>query len=76
MAKIYERVGGIVYEREFGGQVRTVVSGGTCGPMSDTLLWSEIKKAAETNPALQEAVDRVKVLYYLSKDHGNSKKTT
>jgi len=36
-------------------------------------LWGDIHRAALTNPALQEALERVKVIYYLSKDNGRSK---
>jgi len=36
-------------------------------------LWGNIRRAAITNTALQEAMERVKVIYYLSKDNGNSK---
>jgi hypothetical protein len=36
----------------------------------DSKLWGEIRRAAKTNTALQEAIDRVKILYHLSKDHG------
>jgi hypothetical protein len=36
-------------------------------------LWSNIRRAAITNIALQEAMERVKIIYYLSKDNGNSK---
>lgn len=35
--------------------------------------WQEIVRAAETNVALKKALDRVKITYNLSKDHGNSK---
>jgi hypothetical protein len=35
-------------------------------------LWADIRKIAEHNTALQEALERVKVLYYLSKDNGNT----
>lgn len=35
--------------------------------------WQEIVRAAETNSALKKAIDRVKITYNLSKDHGNSK---
>jgi len=35
--------------------------------------WQEIVRAAETNAALKKAIDRVKITYNLSKDHGNSK---
>lgn len=34
----------------------------------DHVLWNEIRQAAKTNPALQKAMDRVKLLYRLSKD--------
>jgi len=36
-------------------------------------LWGNIRRAAITNIALQEAMERVKIIYYLSKDNGNSK---
>jgi hypothetical protein len=36
-------------------------------------LWRNIHRAALTNLTLQEALERVKVIYYLSKDNGNSK---
>lgn len=35
----------------------------------DHILWNEIRQAAKTNPALQKAMDRVKLLYRLSKDN-------
>jgi len=34
--------------------------------------WNEILKASEGNEALQKAIERVKILYYLSKEDGNS----
>ena len=33
-------------------------------------MWGEIRRMAKTNPTLQEAIERVKVLYYLSKENG------
>lgn len=33
-------------------------------------LWGEIRREARTNPALQSALDRVKILYHLSKTDG------
>lgn len=74
---IYERAEGIIYAREFGADPadRFVVgyeSGQDYDPMrhiiKENQLWNEIRQAAQTNPALQEALDRVKVLYELSKD--------
>jgi hypothetical protein len=76
---IYERADGIVYAREFGAdpQDRFVV-GYESGKDYDTVqaldsikedkMWSEIRLAAKTNLALQEALERVKVIYELSKD--------
>jgi hypothetical protein len=74
---IYERADGIVYAREMGAdpQKRFVVgyeSGKDYDPVRNSIkenqLWHEISLAAETNPALQEAMDRVKVIYELSKE--------
>ena len=31
-------------------------------------LWGNIRRAAKTNPTLQEAIERVKILYHLSKE--------
>jgi hypothetical protein len=33
-------------------------------------LWGNIRRAAKTNSTLQEALDRVKILYHLSKEDG------
>ena len=35
----------------------------------ESKLWGNIHQAAKTNPALQEALDRVKVTYYLTADY-------
>jgi hypothetical protein len=74
---IYERVGGTVYSRESGKLERTVV-GQHLDPFAENLtldyeletVWKDIIKESRTNPTLQAAVDRVKLLYHLSKDHG------
>jgi hypothetical protein len=78
---IYERVDNKVYAREFGSNERTIV-GYDYDPkdfetykriaedyLEDT-LWQDIREEAETNPTLQEALERVKILYHLSKDNG------
>ena len=31
-------------------------------------LWGEIRRMAKTNPTLQAAIERVKIIYHLSKD--------
>ena len=74
---IYERVGGTVYSRESGKLERTVI-GQHLDPFAETLtldyeletVWKDIIKESRTNSTLQEAIDRVKILYHLSKDHG------
>jgi hypothetical protein len=37
--------------------------------LQESKLWGEIRRAAQTNPTLQEALERVKILYHLSKDN-------
>ena len=79
---IYERAEGIVYAREFGADpsTRQVVgyeSGTDYDPVSghkidhkrlmEDKLWGNIRRAAETNPTLQDALERVIVIYNLSK---------
>jgi hypothetical protein len=76
---IYERVDNVVYSREAGADpsTRTEV-GWDYDPRTsdgrplrdhimDSKLWGNIHRAAKDNPLLQEALDRVKILYELSK---------
>ena len=80
---IYERADGVTYTREFGKTERKEIGWDydartTDGrPLHDHImeskLWGEIRREAETNPSLQEALDRVKVLYYLIKEDGDKK---
>ena len=77
---IYERNDGVVYAREMGADPRErFVVGYESGKDYDSLnqginkykedaLWQEIRRTADTKPALQEALQRVKVLYELIKD--------
>ena len=39
----------------------------------DSKLWGEIHRAAKDNPTLQRAIDRVKIIYYLSKEDKKDK---
>ena len=71
---IYEHVGGITYAREFGQTQRRVVgldldSASHSDQALEIAEWVDILAAAKASPALQDAVDRVKVLYNLSKPH-------
>jgi hypothetical protein len=76
---IYERVGDEIYARESGAAERTLVGYDqkydprtTDGrPLRELLLedklWGNIRRAACTNPALQDALDRAIMIYNLSK---------
>jgi len=84
---IHERVGKVVYSREFGADpsTRQVVgwdydkdepmfdprtSDGRSlhDHVTESKMWWEIHQMAKTNPTLQAALERVKILYHLSKD--------
>ena len=74
---IYEHADGITYAREFGAPAverfeigRTYERQEKDTKLESTFLWSEITLAARSNPALQEAIDRVKIIYHLSKNDG------
>lgn len=73
---IYERADGIVYAREFGADPRDrFVVGYESSSEFDTVrnsikdnqLWHEIRRAAETNPTLKDALDRCVEIYSLIK---------
>ena len=40
--------------------------------MAENQLWQEIRKAAKTNTTLQEEMNRVILLYHLSKNNGEN----
>ena len=77
---IYERVDGAVYSRESGSSERKLVGynykrdpldhRNYMSDPNESQLWHNIRRAAMTDNKLQEALDRVKILYYLSKEHG------
>ena len=70
---IYEKANGITYAREFGAAHSERFEIGRDFEMilkDEQHLWQEIVRAGRTNQALQEALDRVKILYHLSKDNG------
>ena len=78
---IYERTGDEVYAREFGETDRKLVGYNYVAdprtsdgrPLHDHIIedkmWGEIRRMAPTNPALQSALDRVIMIYRLSKDN-------
>lgn len=70
---IYEKADGITYAREFGAphNDRFEIGRDYERFLKDELqLWEDIVRAGRTNQALQDALDRVKIVYHLSKDHG------
>jgi hypothetical protein len=81
---IYERNGDEIYAREVGKTERTIIGyqyQNTVDPrtndgrplrehIKEDQLWGNIRRAAKTNSALQEALERAIIIYHLSKDHG------
>jgi hypothetical protein len=73
---IYEQADGVTYAREFGATERTAIGWDYNAKLKmDTLkedeLWRDIRHIAKSNSALQIELDRVIMLYHLSKkEHG------
>ena len=73
---IYERADGVTYAREFGAVERTAIGWDynaklKIDALKEEKLWEEIRQSAKSNPALQIELDRVIMLYHLSKkEHG------
>ena len=70
---IYEKADGITYAREFGAphNERFEIGRDYERFLKDELrLWEDIVREGRTNAALQEALDRAKIIYHLSKDNG------
>lgn len=73
---IYESPDGgdTVYAREMGTTKRTMVGQNTRAKsvieqIREDKLWGEIRRAAKTNPALQDALERAIIIYQLSKNN-------
>jgi hypothetical protein len=77
---IYEKADGVVYSREFGSDPSTRKEVGwdydprtpDGRPLHDHILedklWGDIRRAAKTNEVLRKELERVKILYELSKE--------
>lgn len=77
---IYEKANGVVYAREAGSEPSTRKEVGwdydhrtpDGRPLRDHILedklWGEIRREARTNPVLRKELDRVIMIYRLSKD--------
>ena len=71
-AYVYEREGGRTYARKVGQTERILIGEDFISDHRRIKIeiaeeWFPIILAAEQNPALQEAIERVKILYELSK---------
>jgi hypothetical protein len=76
-AYIYERNGDTVFRRESGADpstrevmgydYRTTDGKPLHDQLMDSKMWGEIHRMAKTNPTLQDALDRVIMIYRLSK---------
>jgi hypothetical protein len=72
---IYERADGIIYAREVGADpcTRQIVgyesSRDYDSVRRDKINWHDLLESSKTNTALSDAVDRVIMLYELSKTH-------
>lgn len=69
---IYESPNGgkTVKQREFGSAVTWDANGpvaASCQQMRENQLWYEIRRAAKTNPVLQEILEQAIIIYQLSK---------
>jgi hypothetical protein len=66
---IYERANGVITAREFGSTEKRVI-GYDIGHSPEQIHlseWNDILRASEKNPTLQEAIERVIMIYNLSK---------
>lgn len=63
---IYQRLPG-TSERELYDQ-RTPDGRPLYDHVMEDKLWGDIRRAARTNPTLQEALERAKIIYHLSKE--------
>lgn len=70
---IYERADGKIYAREYGKTERKIIGYDTevfkRSNDRNFSLWNDILIEAEQNPALHQALEKVIMLYRLSKDN-------
>ena len=82
---VYERQGGTIYAREFGAPPEdrfkigydwelednpARVRGADRQSVIENQLWYNIRQEAKSNQILQDALDRAKIIYELSKKDG------
>lgn len=70
MPKIYESPdgGATIYEREFGASERHIIKQASYDRLLEDKMWGEIRRMAETNPAMREYADKCIELYHLLKE--------
>lgn len=75
---IYENANGVIYAREQGAPVserfeigRTFDRQKHDIKLANSVLWADILEESEKNPALKDAIEKCKMIYYLSRDNGN-----
>lgn len=73
---IYEYVDGITYSIRDGDlntrtEIGRILKKQTFNEsLKENQLWHNIRQEAKSNPVLQDALERVKIIYELSKDNG------
>ena len=80
---IYERIDNVIYAREAGANPATRIEIGRdydprtsngiplIEQVREDKMWGEIRRMAETNPTLQDALDKCIMIYKLSKEYDN-----
>lgn len=67
----YTTEGDVIIAEDLGTSERRII--GMMYPPTSGRDWHHILKEAETNIALQHAIDRVIMIYELSRDHGKNR---
>lgn len=73
MPKVFESPDGgqTVYERDVGSQYRRLVKEpkSKMDRILEDKMWGDIRRMGQTNPAMQEQLERVIMLYHLLKEN-------
>lgn len=68
----YEKVNGVIYARETGTTDRFEIGRDySSDDLEEMDTWNKILEESRKNPILRKEVDRVKVIYYMSKKDGS-----
>jgi len=77
---VYENADGVIYAREVGAHISTrkiigyesLATYKKITGQDEDQLWKDIRLKAEDHPSLQQALERVKIIYYML-ENGNGK---